>query len=200
LEDTVMASLECDIDQYLRWMDVHNYAVTTMENRRRYLTYFADWARMNGVTCTHQVRLDDLVDYQNHVYAHRKRNGLPLTVATQIQRLVPVTQLFSWLRREHRIEANPAADLLMPRPDRKLPEATLSADEMSKLLGAPVVATPLGLRDRAVLEVFYSCALRRSELVALQVKDVDFERGTVFIRSGKGAKEGLSEILCNGVI
>jgi integrase/recombinase XerD len=102
---------------------------------------------------------------------------------------VPVTQFFSWLRREHRIEMNPAADLLMPRPDRKLPEATLSAGEMAKVLAVPDVGTPLGLRDRAVLEVFYSCGLRRSELISLWVKDVDFERGTVFVRSGKGSKD-----------
>jgi integrase/recombinase XerD len=47
----------------------------------------------------------------------------------------------------------------------------------------------LGLLDRAVLEVFYSCALRRSELIGLLVKDVDFDRGTVFVRSGKGSKD-----------
>ena len=100
-----------------------------------------------------------------------------------------MTQFFSWLRREHRIAVNPATDLLMPRPDRKLPEATLSASEMSKVLGVPDVGTPLGLRDRAVLEVFYSCGLRRNELINLWVKDVDFERGTVFVRCGKGSKD-----------
>ena len=48
---------------------------------------------------------------------------------------------------------------------------------------------PLGLRDRAVLEVFYSCGLRRSELIDLRLRDVDFDRGTVFVRCGKGAKD-----------
>ena len=62
----------------------------------------------------------------------------------------------------------------MPRPDRQLPEATLSSSEMARLLAVPDVTTPLGLRDRAVLEVFYSSALRRSELIALRVGDVDF--------------------------
>jgi integrase/recombinase XerD len=57
---------------------------------------------------------------------------------------------------------------------------------MIKMLGVPNVGTPLGLRDRAVLEVFYSCGLRRSELVNPWVKDVDFERGSVFVLCGKG--------------
>jgi integrase/recombinase XerD len=93
---------------------------------------------------------------------------------------VPVAQLFSWLRREHRIAVNPAADLLMPRPDRRLPEGTLSVAEMATLLSRPDVSSPLGLRDRAVLEVFYSCGIRRAELISLWLRDVEFERGTVF--------------------
>jgi integrase/recombinase XerD len=77
----------------------------------------------------------------------------------------------------------------MPKPDRRLREATLSATEMGRLLAAPEISRPLGLRDRAVLEVFYSCALRRAELISLTVNDVDFDRGTVFVRCGKGAKD-----------
>jgi len=128
-----MARLTHDIDDYLDWMQVHNYASTTIRNRRCHLAHFEGWARGRNLRCAHQVRLEDLVDYQCQLFAHRKLNGLPLSIGTQVQRLVPVTQLFTWLRREHRIESNPAADLLMPRPDRKLPEATLSADELPPL-------------------------------------------------------------------
>ena len=64
----------------------------------------------------------------------------------------------------------------MPRPDRRLPESTLSATEMASLLSCPDVKRPLGLRDRAVLEVFYSCGLRRSELIDLRMRDIDFDR------------------------
>ena len=60
---------------------------------------------------------------------------------------------------------------------------------MAALLGAPDVSVPLGLRDRAVLEVFYSCGLRRGELISLWLRDIDFDRGTVFVRRGKGAKD-----------
>ena len=184
-----MTTLAAEIRQYLEWMEVHNYARTTIEDRRRYLDYFLTFARCQGVDDPALVTLECLLSYQQRLFDYRKRDGLPLSFGTQVQRLVPVTQFFSWLRREHRIEANPAADLLMPRPDRKLPEATLSASEMAKILAVPDVATPLGLRDRAILEVFYSCGMRRNELINLWVKDVDFDRGTVFIRCGKGSKD-----------
>ena len=178
-----------EIRDYIDWMKVHNYAATTIENRRRYLGYFCDFAASRGLAAPGTVQLEDLVAYQDELFCHRKRDGQPLSFGTQVQRLVPVTQFFSWLRRGHRIVQNPAADLLMPRPDRRLPEATLSSTEMGQLMSAPRVGTPLGLRDRAVLEVFYSCALRRGELIGLLVKDVDFDRGTVFVRCGKGSKD-----------
>jgi integrase/recombinase XerD len=184
-----MTNLTTETNDYLEWMEVHNYARTTIENRRRYLGYFIEFVHAEGVDDPALVTFECLVAYQHQLFNHRKRDGLALSFGTQVQRLVPVTQFFSWLRREHRIDENPAADLLMPRPDRKLPEATLSSTEMAKMLGVPDVGTPLGLRDRAVLEVFYSCGMRRGELINLYVKDVDFERGTVFIRSGKGAKD-----------
>jgi integrase/recombinase XerD len=123
------------------------------------------------------------------VYLHRKTNGEPLSFGTQVQRLVPVQQFFSWLRKTHRLDIDPAIDLTLPRPDRRLPESTLTAIEMTAVLACPNVARPLGLRDRAMLEVFYSCALRRAELISLCLRDIDFDRGTVFVRSGKGAKD-----------
>ena len=184
-----MTQIEVEVRDHLEWMKIHNYAVTTIESRERYLGYFLSFARERGVDQAKAVDLELLLAYQHSLFAHRKRDAQPLSFGTQAQRLIPVSQFFSWLRREHRIVANPATDLLMPRPDRRLPEATLSAAEMATLLATPDVSRPLGLRDRAVLEVFYSCGLRRSELISLWLRDVDFDRGTLFIRRGKGAKD-----------
>ena len=184
-----MTPIDTAISDYTTWMEIHNYAKTTIGDRRRHLGYFATFVTARGVDRPGAVTLELLVDYQQQLFLHRKPDGTPLTFGTQVQRLVPITQLFSWLRRQGRIPTNPAADLVMPRPDRRLPEATLSATEMSAVLSTPDVSRRLGLRDRAVLEVFYSCALRRNELIELRQRDVDFTRGTVFVRCGKGAKD-----------
>jgi integrase/recombinase XerD len=184
-----MTPIEASVQEYLLWMHVHNYAETTISCRRRYLGYFSGFCQQQAVNEACAVTFELIQGYQRHLFEHRKRDGQPLTVATQAQRLVPVCHFFAWLRRTGQLRINPAGDLLMPRPDRRLPEATLSTTEMAALLAQPDVSRPLGLRDRAILEVFYSCALRRQELIDLTVRDVDFERATVFVRRGKGSKD-----------
>jgi integrase/recombinase XerD len=184
-----MTLIEAQAEQYLLWLRVHNYADTTIESRRRYLGYFTAFCRRDGIDDPRAVTFELVQRYQQQLFEHRKRDGQPLTFATQAQRLIPVREFFSWLRRTGQITGNPASDLLMPKADRRLPEATLSTAEMTLLLAQPDLSRPLGLRDRALLEVFYSCGLRRQEAIDLTVRDVDFDRGTVFVRSGKGNKD-----------
>ncbi len=111
-----MTSIEVDIEQYLLWLGVHNYARTTIGDRRRYLSYFTCFLSARGVTDSAWVTFDHLKEYQEELFAHRKVDGQALTFGTQSQRLIPVQQLFSWLRRNGLISHNPASDLSMPRP------------------------------------------------------------------------------------
>lgn len=92
-----------------------------------------------------------------------------------------------FLRREGWIEGDPAALAAAPRRERKVP-AHLSVDEMSRLLEVPDVTTPLGRRDRAILELFYASGLRLSELVGLDLEDVNLSARMVRVM-GKGSKE-----------
>jgi integrase/recombinase XerD len=103
-------------------------------------------------------------------------------------RLVACTRsFFKFLRLAGRLSHNPADDLQAPRGVTALPRC-LSLDDVDALLAAPDVATPLGLRDRALIEVLYATGLRVSELVGLRVQDVQTERGWVQCM-GKGRKE-----------
>jgi integrase/recombinase XerC len=92
-----------------------------------------------------------------------------------------------YLRREGWIESDPAALAVAPKREQKVP-AHLSVDEMSRLLDAPDAATPLGRRDRAILELFYASGIRLSELVALDLEDMDLSGRMVRVM-GKGRKE-----------
>jgi integrase/recombinase XerD len=77
---------------------------------------------------------------------------------------------------------------------RRLPRYVLTVDEVEAVMVQVDLADPLGVRDRAVLETVYSTGMRRMELVNLKVDDLDAERGTVLIRSGKGRKDRLIPI------
>jgi integrase/recombinase XerC len=94
-----------------------------------------------------------------------------------------------YLRREGWIDADPAMLAAAPRRERKVP-AHLSIDEMTHLLDVPDASVPLGRRDRAILELFYASGLRLSELVGLDVEDVNLRARMVRVM-GKGGKERL---------
>jgi integrase/recombinase XerD len=98
---------------------------------------------------------------------------------------------FKWLTREGHVLSNPAADLDMPKRPRQLPKHLMSITEVESVINAAPVHTLPGVRDRAILEVLYSSGVRRGELIALQVTDIDTERGTLMVRSGKGRKDRL---------
>ena len=94
-----------------------------------------------------------------------------------------------YLRREGWIDSDPAALAVSPKREQKVP-AHLSVDEMSRLLEMPDVSTPLGRRDRAILELFYASGIRLSELVGLDLEDVDLSARARVVRvMGKGGKE-----------
>ena len=109
---------------------------------------------------------------------------------TSVSRKLSALRAFSrFLRREGWIENDPAALAVGPKREQKIP-AHLSIDEMSRLLEMPDVSTALGRRDRAILELFYASGLRLSELVSLDLDEVNLRARMVRVM-GKGAKERL---------
>jgi len=177
------------LDRHLLWMETHHYAWGTVILRRQTLTRFIRWCHDRSVTRPGEVTRELLERYQRHLFFYRKRDGQPLSLSSQSHALTALRRWFSWLSRERLIARNPAAELQLPRAERRLPRHALSMAKMEAVLAQPDLATPLGLRDRAMLETLYSSGLRRSEVLALHRDDVDRERGVVLIRRGKGNKD-----------
>src|SRR5205823_2549722 len=105
---------------------------------------------------------------------------------TIARRLAAVRSWCRFLCRQGVLASNPAAGLRGPRQDKKLPHF-VQREDMLRLLGAPPGDTPLGLRDRALLETLYSAGLRVSELTGLNLADVELDSGTATVR-GKGKR------------
>jgi integrase/recombinase XerD len=178
------------VTDFLTWCAVHGYSEGTLRARRYYLASFVAFLDSREMFDVASVTPSVLDSYQRHLYHQKKANGLPLSFRTQAQRLIPVKGLFAWLARTGELAYDPSISLALPKVEHRVPELVLSIDEVEQVLAGPDTTTLLGLRDRAILEVFYSTAIRRAELIHLRVADVDHARGgSLFVRQGKGARD-----------
>lgn len=180
--------------RYLEWLLTKNYAARTVENREVYLEFFIAWCEARSLGRPGDVTKPILERYQRHLFHMRKENGRPLSFRAQHSRLVPVRGYFKWLTRQNVLLSNPASELELPKLERRLPRHVLSAEEAEVILTQPNLAEPLGVRDRAILEVLYSTGIRRGEVIGLSVYDLDAERGTLMVRQGKGRKDRMVPI------
>lgn len=184
-DPSTLASL---VDAWGDWLQTRNYAQSTLQTHRWSLRMFLRWAEERDLRYPKQITKLILENYQRWLARYRKDNGKPLGYTTQRSRLGALQRFFTWLCKQNKLEANPAADLELPRkPPHPLNKA-LNRDEIKAIMGVPDIRDPLGIRDRAVLELFYSTGMRRTELVRLDVEDLDLKRAVVLIRKGKGGK------------
>jgi integrase/recombinase XerD len=180
--------------RYLEWLQVHNYAAPTVQNRQSYLGVFVAWCAERGLVSPKEITKPILERYQRSLYIHRKGNGDPLTFRAQHARLVPVRAFFKWCAKQNYLLYNPASEIELPRLEHRLPKHVLTITEVEQVMAQADTSEAMGLRDRAMLETFYSTGMRRSELMGLAVFDLDRERGTVMIRLGKGKKDRMIPI------
>ena len=153
----------------------------TLDAYRRDLAALAEWVRAEGL---------DLIALQTEplraFVASEHRRGL--SPKSLQRRLSTCRSFYRWLLRHGRIEASPADAIRAPKAPRKLPQV-LDADEAVRLVELPTDG-PLGLRDRAMLELFYSSGLRLSELCVLRWHDLDLDLADGLVTVlGKGRKQ-----------
>jgi integrase/recombinase XerD len=153
----------------------------TLAAYRRDLMGLHGWLREQGCTLS-SAREPDLQSY----FAHRHHD----TKASSANRRMTVFRRFyRWALRDNRLQADPTLKLLSAKQPQRLPKS-LSEQQVDSLLNAPNVQTPLGLRDRAMLELLYASGLRVSELVSLPMLSLNMREGVLRV-TGKGDKERL---------
>ena len=181
------------LHRFLESLRVRNYSAATVVTREQQLRLFFVWCDARGVVGPREVTKPILERYQRHVYHLRqssgRNRGKPLGFQAQMNRLVPLRVFFRWLTRENVLLWNPASELMLPKVRRQLPKYVLTAEEAETVLAVPDVSEPLGVRDRAMLEVLYSTGIRRMELLNLTIYDICEDRGTLMVRRGKGGKD-----------
>lgn len=170
----------------------------TLAYRKLYLAHFLSCLKAEGVDDLRRVGPEEVRRYAVALARCRYRpgrgEGTPereLSPETIKVRLLIARDLFRWLMARGLVLADPTASLRIAPRSQKLPRSVLSERDAERLLLAPSAGTPIGVRDRAVLSLLYSTGLRRSEVSALDLNDVDLTEGIVHVRRGKGGKPRL---------
>lgn len=184
--------------RYLKVRRAEGVAPGTLKYRRIYLVHFLEWLGERRVLDLRNVTADDARSYAVVLAKHRYRLGKAagaglraLEPRTRTTRLLVVRDFFRWLVKTGFVLFDPTSALNLVLKHRQLPRNVLSEDQVERLLASPDLATPIGLRDRAILSLLYSTGLRRAEVASLDMNDVDLTDGTVFVKRGKGGKPRL---------
>ena len=159
----------------------------TIAAYRRDLARYAAFLRERGISDARRVRDRDVAAHVAAVSASTHGDGAPYRASSVVRALSSVRAFHRFLLREGQIDRDPTAGVVRPKLPRRLPRP-LSVDDVARLLAQPEPSSAAGLRDRAVLETLYGAGVRISELVGLDVDDVDLEEGSVRV-FGKGSKE-----------
>ncbi len=180
---------EARLAQYQEWLKVNYFSSETALERGVRLKKLIAWCADRGITRPTEITKPILEKYQSSLFYHKKKNGQPLSLTTQRNFLTSMKGFFKWLALKNLLLYNPASEILLPRLAKRLPRHILSQKEAERVIALADVRTPLGIRDRALLEVLYSTGIRRMELIALKLYDVDPDRGTLMVREGKGRRQ-----------
>jgi integrase/recombinase XerD len=165
------------------WLE-DGLSANTLESYRRDLTQFASWMALSASPDLYEATTADLQAWMAHLHLARRTSARSASRA-----LSALRRFYALAIREGRITQDPTAQIKAPKLPR-LPPKSISEAEVESLLKAPDISSPLGLRDRAMLELLYACGLRVSELIGLSWLQVDLQAGVLKVM-GKGARERL---------
>lgn len=175
--------LDRALDAYLRHVTIERgLAGHTLAAYRRDLDGYLTWLGAQGITDTEAITAETVA-----AFVAERASSDPPPAASSLARLQSsVRGWHRFLAREGIADADPSARLRPPKQPRRLPKA-LTIDQVERLLGAPSAEDPIGIRDRALLELLYATGARVSEAVSLDVDDL--AHGELLRLRGKGSKE-----------
>jgi integrase/recombinase XerD len=179
-----MATNEGLLDEFCDalWLE-DGLSRNTLESYRRDLRLFSAWLSAERGKALLQAQRMDLLDYLAYKFQRKARPRSAARLLSSLKRF------YRYLLRENRIQADPTLQVESPKLPRSLPRILTEAD-IDALLAAPNVETPLGLRDKSMLETLYASGLRVSELVTMSLAQLSQDMGVVRV-VGKGSKERL---------
>ncbi len=175
------------IDQFLSYLEIEKgSSPLTIRNYRHYLSRFVLWMKARGIREElKDINTDVVVSYRQFLNRLPGNNGDTMSRRTQAYHVIALRSFLKWLvKRDYEVMSPDKIDL-PKQTERKV--QFLSGDEVERILNAPSLSNLQGKRDKAILEMFFSTGLRVSELVKLNIDEIDFERKEFGI-TGKGGR------------
>ena len=186
------------ITEFITYLEIEkHYSKNTLQSYNRDLQKFYSYVSMQGVTDITKVTGTTLNSYMLFL---EKSGSAPASITRNI---ASIKTFYNYLFQKRIIDENPAITLKTPKIDKKLPDI-LTVNETDKLLNQPDLSSAKGLRDKAMLELLYATGIRVSELINLNLTDVNLKLGYIICSTGgkerivpfgKKAKHSLSEYL-----
>jgi integrase/recombinase XerD len=156
-------------------------ALNTLESYERDISFYMDYLSARSI---HSIQDTKKTHIQSYLLDLKKRGRASSTVSRS---MVAIRSFYQFLLRERLMESDPSLNMETPKLDKRLPKV-LSIQEVELLLEAPQTSTPHGMRDKAMLELLYATGIRVTELISLNVSNINLGMG--FVRCiGKGSKE-----------
>jgi integrase/recombinase XerD len=168
---------------FLESLKIRHCSPATIKSWHGSLTVFFGYMAAQGMADVRDVSRQTVKDYQLWLLA---QEYTPMTVASRMQ---AVRRFFEHLEKTDAILVNPCPGIPLPRMGSRLPKTVLTEKEARVLLDAPNTQTGHGIRDKAILETFYSTGIRLEEMARLTIHDVDCRNGFVRVNKGKFAKD-----------
>ncbi|MGI8431968.1 MAG: tyrosine-type recombinase/integrase [Chthoniobacterales bacterium] len=176
-------ALEALRSSFLESLRVRGQSPATLRARSQSLSTFFLWLTSAGIEDVRELTREHLRAYQLAL----TQQGL--TTYTLHAKLSGLRRFFEHLESTDAILLNPCLGMILPKLEDRLPRNVLSQAEARRVLDAPDTQTKKGIRDRAILELFYSTGIRGEEMAALSLHDVDCKNGFVRVTKGKCAKD-----------
>jgi len=183
-----MTKLDGLLLKFTEHMKTSGFSGRTIPDYVHNVRLFLDFLEELGIGNIAEADRRVLADYQARVCLETHK-GKPLTPATQMARLTCVRTFYRYLLKAKAVLHDPSSDLDLPKRPKTLPRNILTKKEIGRLLSEPDLENPLGLRDRAIIELFYATGIRVSELCNLTLGDIDLAGGELRVNQGKNQKD-----------
>ena len=174
-----------EIDGFTAYLEDRRYQPVTIKYYLEQLRLFLNWMAARNLLSFTSVTREHIQSYQKEIMESKKGYSMH----TVHHRMRSVRRFFEYLVESGKLLTSPIEELILPPLGKRFPKNILTEAEMKKLLNTPNPSTKVGLRDRALLELLYSSALRRSECVKLTIHDIDTKGGYLRVNQGKGRKD-----------